>query len=100
MGLRTTPDACVATMPTLVARIRQLSDVSIEQVTAANEHLAIDHGKFTPEQRRELAKLMKSVMKSGVVQGTTRAGHTMQSNKFVRKYLPARLWALLCSQEL
>jgi hypothetical protein len=100
MGLSTMPDACVATMPTSVARIRQLSDVSIEQVTAANEHLAIDHGKFTPEQRHELAKLTKSVMKSDVVQGTTKAGHTMQSNKFVHKYLPARLWALLCSQEL
>jgi hypothetical protein len=100
MSLSTTPDACVATMSTLVARIRQLSDVSMEQVTAANEHLAIDHGKFTPEQRHKLAKLTKSVTTSDVVQGTTRAGHTMQSNKFAHKYLPARLRALLSSQEL
>ena len=83
MGISTMSDACAAAMPTLVMRLRKLSDLSMDHVTVANEPLAIDDGKFSAAQRQELGQVLKSVMKSDATQSQSRVCVVMQNHAWL-----------------
>ena len=68
VGLTTIDGARDAEMPSLVGRLRTLIDVTMDMVTATNEHLSGDV-PWSIEQRQELAKVVKASMKSDIVGG-------------------------------
>jgi hypothetical protein len=70
-----------------------------DQACPAYEHLGPTGSISNEEQCKEITAAMKASMASNVVAPTARHGFTMQTHKFVHKYLPAKLWEVLFSSE-
>jgi hypothetical protein len=98
MGLTSDDVACAQQMPNIVTRIKTMT-IDHDQACAAYKHLGSAGSIFNEEQRKEIAAAIKASMASNVVAPTARHGFTMQTHKFVHKYLPAKLWAVLFSSE-
>jgi len=71
MGIVSSEDACAVQLPSLVERIRNMTDVTMEQATEANEHLANDNGMFNVDQRREIATVIRAVVQSNIATSTS-----------------------------
>ena len=100
VGLTTLAEAATEAMPNVIARLRQLKDVPMEQVTDANEHLASDSAIWTSPQRRELGKLIKTLMNNPMQAHDKSLSTVMQNNKYVHQYFPAKVWAVAESKDI
>ena len=99
LGLITKDAACAKHLPMLLGRLRVLKNIPMPDVTACNSYLASSECLFAAEQRTEMAKLVQSLMAAGPKQSGSRAGYTMQSNKYLHKYLNSNMWATLLSDD-
>ena len=103
MGLSSQESACGATLPTLIARLRQHGKtVPMEQATAAMEYLGSDTVThvFNQPQRKEIAEIVKSIRHSNYSSTPSKRNTWItQSNKFAFNYFPAVMWAVFESND-
>ena len=100
MGLATLEEACKVQFRHLCDLFRKSSSITQDACTELLDYLQQDHGTFSSDQHKELARLAVSRCEALQNQGGAAASEDEnQTNNYLHLYYPDWLWSVLRSDE-
>ena len=99
LGLSTREEACAVQVQHLSDLIRARPTIDQDECSQLFEHLTVDNGTFSSEDRKTIAKLAQARCNAIVAQGGSAAEDDHQTNLFLHRYYPDWLWSILLSDE-
>lgn len=98
LAISSLPDAVAAQMPNVSQLLRTATNITQDDVTSLLEHLVVDNGTFTDDDRKEIGKIAQSRLQS-VLAACGASDKKDQAHKYLYLYYPDWLWQIIRSTE-